>query len=121
MPALPWSRHEIFPSLDLDAWHADRDELRTGAAAAAERPADRARPNATNNRSHAGNAERARSEGGKRVLFYSGDDAQAKAEVAAIIDRLGFFGIDLGALSVGSRLVQFPGGPLPALNLVKFG
>jgi predicted dinucleotide-binding enzyme len=60
-------------------------------------------------------------EGGKRVLFYSGDDASAKAEVGALIDRLGFFGIDLGPLSIGGKLAQFPGGPLPALNLVKFG
>ncbi|UPJ69133.1 NAD(P)-binding domain-containing protein [Bradyrhizobium sp. 191] len=61
------------------------------------------------------------SDGGKRVLFYSGDDADAKASVGALIDRLGFFGIDLGSLAVGARLTQFPGGPLPALNLVKFG
>ncbi|QNG44164.1 NADPH-dependent F420 reductase [Sphingobium yanoikuyae] len=61
------------------------------------------------------------SEGGKRVLFYSGDDRRAKAEVAAIIDQIGFFGIDLGSLSIGGQLVQFPGGALPALNLVKFG
>lgn len=60
-------------------------------------------------------------EGGRRILFYSGDDAAAKAEVGALIERLGFFGIDLGSLAVGGRLVQFPGGPLPALNLVKFG
>jgi predicted dinucleotide-binding enzyme len=60
-------------------------------------------------------------EGGRRVLFYSGDDAAAKAEVGALIDKLGFFGIDLGPLAIGGRLVQFPGGPLPALNLVKFG
>ncbi|CAO4155358.1 NADPH-dependent F420 reductase [Methylorubrum extorquens] len=60
------------------------------------------------------------SEGGRRVLFYSGDDAEAKAQVGALIDRLGFFGIDLGPLALGSRLAQFPGGPLPALNLVKF-
>lgn len=60
-------------------------------------------------------------EGGKRVLFYSGDDAEAKSEIGALVDRLGFFGIDLGALAVGARLVQFPGGPLPALNLVRFG
>ena len=59
-------------------------------------------------------------EGGRRVLFYSGDDARAKAEVAALIDRMGFFGIDLGSLDVGGRLAQFPGGPLPALNLVRF-
>jgi predicted dinucleotide-binding enzyme len=61
------------------------------------------------------------SEGGRRVLFFSGDDAAAKAEIGALIDRLGFFGIDLGPLAVGSRLTQFPGGPLTALNLVKLG
>jgi 8-hydroxy-5-deazaflavin:NADPH oxidoreductase len=55
------------------------------------------------------------------VLFCSGDDAGAKAGVGALIERLGFFGIDLGSLSVGARLVQFPGGPLPALNVVKSG
>ncbi|MGV8596164.1 NADPH-dependent F420 reductase [Pseudomonas aeruginosa] len=61
-----------------------------------------------------------RAEGGQRVLFYSGDDTRAKSEVAGLIEQLGFFGIDLGSLAVGARLVQFPGGPLPALNLVKF-
>lgn len=61
------------------------------------------------------------SDGGRRVLFYSGDDARAKAEVGALMDRLGFFGIDLGPLALGSRLAQFPGGPLPSLNLVKIG
>nr|WP_304655376.1 NADPH-dependent F420 reductase [Neorhizobium galegae] len=61
------------------------------------------------------------SEGGKRVLFYSGNDATAKTEVVALIDKLGFFGIDLGPLSVGAKLAQFPGGPLPGLNLVNFG
>ena len=58
-------------------------------------------------------------EGGRRVLFFSGNDAEAKLRVGALIDRLGFFGIDLGPLSIGARLAQ-PGGPLPALNLVKF-
>lgn len=62
-----------------------------------------------------------KAEGGRRVLFYSGDDARAKAEVGALIERLGFFGIDLGPLAVGGRLVQFPGGPLPVHNLVRFG
>lgn len=59
-------------------------------------------------------------EGGRRVLFYSGDDQRAKMEVGGLIERLGFFGIDLGPLAMGARLVQFPGGPLPALNLVRF-
>jgi 8-hydroxy-5-deazaflavin:NADPH oxidoreductase len=61
------------------------------------------------------------SDGGRRVLFYSGNDSAAKAEVAALIDRLGFVGIDLGSLAVGGRLAQFPGGPLPNQNLVKIG
>lgn len=59
-------------------------------------------------------------EGGRRVLFVSGDNAQAKADVVRLAGRLGFFGLDLGALAEGGRLHQFPGGPLPALNLVKF-
>jgi predicted dinucleotide-binding enzyme len=62
-----------------------------------------------------------KAEGGRRVLFYSGDDPAAKAEVGALIERLEFFGIDLGSLAIGARLVQFPGGPLPVHNLVKFG
>lgn len=59
-------------------------------------------------------------EGGRRVLFYAGDEPSAKAEVGALIERLGFAGIDLGSVAVGGRLSQFPGGPLPALNLVRF-
>jgi predicted dinucleotide-binding enzyme len=62
-----------------------------------------------------------RSDGGRRVLFYSGNDNAAKAEVASLIDRIGFVGIDLGSLAVGGRLAQFPGGPLPNQNLIKVG
>jgi hypothetical protein len=57
--------------------------------------------------------------GGRRVIFFSGDHARAKAEVARLIDRLGFAGIDLGHLAKGGRLQQFPGGPLPTLNLIR--
>lgn len=59
-------------------------------------------------------------EGGRRLLFYAGNDDAAKAEVAALIERLGFFGIDLGDVEHGSRLFQSPGGPLIAHDLVKF-
>jgi predicted dinucleotide-binding enzyme len=62
-----------------------------------------------------------RSNGGRRVLFYSGDDNPAKAQVSELIDRIGFAGIDLGSLAIGGRLAQFPGGPLPNLDLVKIG
>jgi 8-hydroxy-5-deazaflavin:NADPH oxidoreductase len=60
-----------------------------------------------------------RADGGRRVLFYSGNDNAAKDEVAALIDRIGFAGIDLGSLAIGGKLAQFPGGPLPNQNLVK--
>jgi predicted dinucleotide-binding enzyme len=62
-----------------------------------------------------------RADGGRRVLFYSGDDSAAKAEVGSLIDRVGFAGIDLGPLALGGRLAQFPGGPLPNQNLLKIG
>ncbi|WP_052134534.1 NADPH-dependent F420 reductase [Collimonas arenae] len=57
--------------------------------------------------------------GGKRVVFLSGDDAVAKSTVEQLIERLGFASIDLGSLAVGGKLQQFPGGPLPAVNLIK--
>ena len=58
---------------------------------------------------------------GRSVLFYSGDDAQAKATVAALIDKLGFFGVDLGTLKVGGALTQIPGGPLAIHHFAKLG
>jgi len=59
--------------------------------------------------------------GGRRVLFMSGDDAAAKADVSGILEKVGFATIDLGGLASGGRLQQFPGGPLPTLNLIKLG
>ena len=62
-----------------------------------------------------------RTDGGRRVLFHAGDDACAKQEVAALMERLAFFGVDLGGLVEGGRLTQFPGGPLPTHNFVRIG
>jgi predicted dinucleotide-binding enzyme len=59
-------------------------------------------------------------DGGRRVLFVSGDDVSAKHEVAQLIDRLGFVAIDLGDFEMGRRLQQFPGGPLAGINMVQF-
>lgn len=58
-------------------------------------------------------------EDGRRVLFLAGEDADAKKTVSDLIARLGFAPVDLGGVNEG-RLVQFPGGPLAILNLVKF-
>lgn len=60
-----------------------------------------------------------RQAGGNRVLFMCGDDAQGKEVVKKLFEDIGFAPIDLGTLATGARLQQFPGGPLPALNLVK--
>lgn len=57
--------------------------------------------------------------GGKRVLFYSGDDAAAKADVRAIIEAMGFSPIDLGPLAVGGPLASLPFGALAAQNFLK--
>ena len=60
-----------------------------------------------------------KSAGGQRVLFYSGDDAAAKAEVRKVLDKTGYFPVDLGALDVGGPLASLPFGPLAAINFVK--
>ena len=57
--------------------------------------------------------------GGHRVIFYCGNDDQAKADVDAVLTACGFAGVDLGDVATGGRLMQFPGGSLPALNLIK--
>jgi 8-hydroxy-5-deazaflavin:NADPH oxidoreductase len=57
--------------------------------------------------------------GGQRVLFYSGDDADAKAEVRELIERTGYFPVDLGALDSGGPLASLPFGALAGANFVK--
>lgn len=53
------------------------------------------------------------------MLFYSGDDAAAKADVRKLIEATGFFAVDLGSLDVGGRLASLPFGSLAAHNFVK--
>lgn len=55
---------------------------------------------------------------GSRVLFVSGDDADAKKTFTALLAELGFAPIDLGALAHG-RLHQVPSGPLLGQDLVR--
>jgi 8-hydroxy-5-deazaflavin:NADPH oxidoreductase len=57
--------------------------------------------------------------GGRRVLFFAGTDAPAKAEVAALIEKIGFFGIDLGLVNEGGRAINVPGGNLTIQNLIR--
>jgi predicted dinucleotide-binding enzyme len=57
-------------------------------------------------------------DGGKRVLFISGDDAPANDRVKNLADELGFAPVLLGPLAHGGLLQQF-GGPLVGINLIK--
>jgi 8-hydroxy-5-deazaflavin:NADPH oxidoreductase len=57
--------------------------------------------------------------GGNRVLFYSGDDVNAKTTVRSLIAKAGFFAVDLGALDVGGPLASLPFGPLAGVSFVK--
>jgi 8-hydroxy-5-deazaflavin:NADPH oxidoreductase len=57
--------------------------------------------------------------GGQRVLFLSGDDADAKSEVVALFQEAHFFVVDLGGLREGGRMQQV-GAPLSGHNLIRF-
>jgi predicted dinucleotide-binding enzyme len=59
-----------------------------------------------------------REAGGRRVLFVSGDDAEAKRPVVELFDAAGFFPIDLGDLVTGGGMQQW-GGALGGQNLVR--
>ena len=51
--------------------------------------------------------------GGRRVIFLSGDDVDAKSEVIALFEDAGFVTIDLGGLVAGGVMQQL-GGRSPA-------
>ena len=50
--------------------------------------------------------------GGKRVLFYAGDDLEAKSIVKGLFEQMGFYPVDLGSLAIGGKMMQYVGGPL---------
>ena len=56
--------------------------------------------------------------GGQRVIFISGDDAEAKAEVVALFQDAGFAAIDLGDLATGGVMQQIHH-PLAGVNLIR--
>jgi predicted dinucleotide-binding enzyme len=56
--------------------------------------------------------------GGRRVIFLSGDDADAKSEVVALFENAGFSVIDLGGLRDGGAMQQVRG-PLAGVNLIR--
>jgi predicted dinucleotide-binding enzyme len=59
-----------------------------------------------------------REAGGQRVLFLSGNESDAKAEVSGLFQDAGFFTIDLGDLITGGAMQQI-GAPLAGANLIR--
>jgi predicted dinucleotide-binding enzyme len=55
---------------------------------------------------------------GERVIFISGDDADAKAEVVGLFQDAGFAAIDLGDLATGGAMQQIHH-PLAGVNLIQ--
>lgn len=60
-----------------------------------------------------------RHEAGRQVVFYAGDDAEAKTLIAGLLDEFGFAAVDVGDLRPGGQLMQIGGGPLSALHVLK--
>jgi 8-hydroxy-5-deazaflavin:NADPH oxidoreductase len=56
--------------------------------------------------------------GGRRVIFVSGDDTDAKADVVALFQDAGFAPIDLGDLATGGAMQQIHH-PLAGVNLIR--
>jgi predicted dinucleotide-binding enzyme len=54
---------------------------------------------------------------GKRVIFVSGDDKDAKAVVIALVKEFGYAAVDLGGLVAGGRMQQ-AGGPIAGRDWV---
>ena len=58
--------------------------------------------------------------GGRRVIFVSGDHPEPTEFVKSVIESFGFVPVYLGRLATGGRLQQ-AGGPLAGRDLVDFG
>lgn len=56
---------------------------------------------------------------GRQLLFYAGDDTDAKTQFHTLFDTIGFAPVDIGPLRDGGRLMQMDGGPLSALHALK--
>jgi 8-hydroxy-5-deazaflavin:NADPH oxidoreductase len=99
-------------------WAADDLEGRTSSEIVAELVAGARLVKAANTLSAEVLASDPQEAGGRRVIFISGDDPEAKAAVAALFQDAGFAAIDLGDLPTGGALQQIHH-PLSGLNLIR--
>ena len=126
--AVPWDRlPEAVGGLDWDGqtvidatndWAADDLDGRTSSEIVAGRVAGARVVKAANTLSAEVLESDPQQAGGRRVIFISGDDADAKAEVVALFQDAGFAPIDLGDLATGGAMQQIHH-PLAGVNLIR--
>jgi predicted dinucleotide-binding enzyme len=126
--AVPWDRvPEAVQGLDwngqlvIDAtndWAADDLEGRTSSELVADLVAGARVVKAANTLGAEVLGSDPQEAGGRRVIFVSGDDADAKADVVALFQDAGFAAIDLGELASGGAMQQIHH-PLAGLNLIQ--
>jgi 8-hydroxy-5-deazaflavin:NADPH oxidoreductase len=126
--AVPWDHlHEAVKGLQWDErvvidatndWAADDLEGRTSSEIVADLVAGARVVKAANTLSAEVLASDPRQADGQRVLFISGDDGDAKATVAALLEDAGFAVIDLGNLATGGGMQQIHH-PLAGVNLIR--
>jgi predicted dinucleotide-binding enzyme len=126
--AVPWDRvHEAVQSLDwnsqivIDAtndWAVDDLQGRTSSELVADLVAGARLVKAANTLGADVLGSDPHEAGGQRVIFISGDDADAKAEVVALFQDAGFAAIDLGDLATGGAMQQIHH-PLAGVNLIR--
>jgi predicted dinucleotide-binding enzyme len=113
---LSWNRQIVIDA--TNDWAADDLQGRTSSELVADLVAGARLVKAANTFS----AEVLRSDpheaGGQRVIFISGDDADAKAAVVALFQDAGFAAIDLGDLATGGAMQQIHH-PLAGVNLIR--
>jgi predicted dinucleotide-binding enzyme len=126
--AVPWNRvAEAVQGLNLNSqividatndWVADDLEGRTSSELVADLVPGARLVKAANTLGSEMLASDPHEGGGQRVLFISGDDADAKAAVAALFQDAGFATIDLGDLAIGGAMQQIHH-PLAGVNLIR--
>jgi len=126
--AVPWDRVSAAvkglnwnSQIVVDAtndWAADDLQGRTSSELLADLVADARLVKAANTLSAEVLGSDPHEAGGQRVIFISGDDADAKADVVALFQDAGFAAIDLGDLATGGAMQQIHH-PLAGVNLIR--
>jgi predicted dinucleotide-binding enzyme len=111
-----WKDHLVIDA--TNDWAADDLRGRTSSELVADLVAGARLVKAANTLSAEDLESDPREAGGQRVIFISGDDADAKAKVVALFQDAGFAPIDLGDLATGGALQQIHH-PLAGVNLIR--